>query len=104
MDSDRPAIRPAVVTIDDDLEVLKAIERDLRHRYAKSYRILSANSGQAALNLLQSAVERNYCAYSNIVSDPLLAKLRADPGIDKVLTSGRECQEAVRSPSNALSQ
>ncbi len=58
MDSDRPATRPTVLTIDDDPEVLKAIERDLRHRYAKSYRILSANSGQAALDLLDRLRER----------------------------------------------
>jgi len=58
MESDRPATRPAVLTIDDDPEVLKAIERDLRHRYAKSYRILSANSGQAALDLLDRLRDR----------------------------------------------
>ena len=54
---------------------------------------------QAALHLLQSAVEHNYCSYSNLLTDPLLAKLRADPDIDKVLTSARECQEAVRGTS-----
>jgi len=58
---------------------------------------------QAALDLLQSAVERNYCSYSNLVSDPLLAKLRADPAIDKVLTSASQCQEAVRSSGTASS-
>jgi eukaryotic-like serine/threonine-protein kinase len=47
----------------------------------------------AALHLLQSAVENNYCAYSNLLSDPLLAKLRADPDIDKLLTAAHECQE-----------
>ena len=51
---------------------------------------------QAALHLLQSAIQNNYCAYSNLLTDPLLAKLRADPDIDKLLTAARECQEAVR--------
>jgi serine/threonine protein kinase len=51
---------------------------------------------QAALHLLQSAVQNNYCSYSNLLTDPLLAKFRADPAIDKLLTSARECQEAVR--------
>lgn len=58
MDTDRPAARPAVLTIDDDPDVLRAIERDLRQRYAKSYRILSASSGQAALDLLDRLRER----------------------------------------------
>jgi serine/threonine protein kinase/tetratricopeptide (TPR) repeat protein len=51
---------------------------------------------QAALHLLQSAVEQNYCSYENLLSDPLLAKLRTDAGFDKVLTAARACQEAVR--------
>jgi serine/threonine protein kinase len=51
---------------------------------------------QAALHLLQSAIQNNYCSYSNLLTDPLLAKLRADPDIDKLLTAARECQEAVR--------
>ena len=55
MDLDRPATRPAVLTVDDDPEVLKAIERDLRHRYAKSYRILSANSGPGGARSAGSA-------------------------------------------------
>ena len=51
---------------------------------------------QAALHLLQSAVERNYCAYSNLRSDPLLAKLRTDNAFDKLLTAASACQERVR--------
>src|SRR5579871_2454625 len=44
--------KAGLLTIDDDPEVLKAIERDLRRRYAQTYRILTANSGPAALELL----------------------------------------------------
>ncbi|MFY9702391.1 MAG: protein kinase, partial [Terriglobales bacterium] len=51
---------------------------------------------QAALHLLQSAVEQNYCAHENLLSDPLLAKLRSDPAFDKVLTAAGACQDAVR--------
>jgi hypothetical protein len=51
---------------------------------------------QAALHLLQSAVEQNYCAYTNLLSDPLLDKLRTDTGFDKVLSAAGACQEAVR--------
>jgi eukaryotic-like serine/threonine-protein kinase len=52
---------------------------------------------QAALHLLQSAVEQNYCAHENLLSDPLLAKLRTDTAFDKVLTAAGTCQETVRS-------
>jgi eukaryotic-like serine/threonine-protein kinase len=52
---------------------------------------------QAALHLLQSAVEQNYCAHENLLSDPLLAKLRTDTEFDKVLTAAGACQQAVLS-------
>ena len=55
---------------------------------------------QAALHLLESAVEQNYCAHENLLSDPLLAKLRTDTAFDKVLTAAGACQEVVRSFAN----
>jgi thioredoxin reductase (NADPH) len=51
--------RPAVLTVDDDPEVLLSIERDLRARYARKYRILRADSGVSALQLLKRLLERN---------------------------------------------
>ena len=51
--------RPAVLTVDDDPEVLLSIERDLRARYARKYRILRAESGMAALQILKRLLERN---------------------------------------------
>jgi len=58
---------------------------------------------QAALHLLQSAVEQNYCAHENLLSDPLLAKLRTDAAFNKVLTAASVCQEAVRAETNQSS-
>ena len=51
--------KPAVLTIDDDPEVLRAVERDLRQRYADRYRILRAESGAAALDALDQLKKRN---------------------------------------------
>src|SRR5579863_7792655 len=51
--------RPVLLTIDDDPEVLKSIERDLRKHYAEDYRVLTAGSGQAALDLLKRLDERH---------------------------------------------
>ncbi|MGD0790874.1 MAG: protein kinase [Terriglobales bacterium] len=59
---------------------------------------------QAALHLLQSAVEQNYCAHENLLYDPLLAKLRTDTAFDKVLTAAGACQEAVRASGNTQGQ
>ncbi|MGA9988198.1 MAG: protein kinase [Terriglobales bacterium] len=55
---------------------------------------------QAALHLLQSAVDQNYCAHENLLYDPLLAKLRTDTAFDKVLTAAGACQETVKAAEN----
>lgn len=47
------AARPVLLTVDDDPEVLRAIERDLRRRYGEHYRVLRAESAAAALELLE---------------------------------------------------
>jgi len=48
----RPAAKPVLFTIDDDPEVLHAVERDLRRRYGADFRILRATSGEAAVAAL----------------------------------------------------
>ncbi len=51
--------KPAILTVDDDQEVLRSVERDLRSRYAEKYRVLRADSGKAALETLQELKKRN---------------------------------------------
>ncbi|MEM9595801.1 MAG: FAD-dependent oxidoreductase [Acidobacteriota bacterium] len=50
--------RPAILTIDDDPDVLRAVARDLRRRYGKDYRIVRADSGAAGLRVLDELRER----------------------------------------------
>ena len=45
--------KPVLLTIDDDPEVLRAIERDLRRKYAADYRVLRAESGAAAMDIVR---------------------------------------------------
>ena len=51
--------KPTLLTVDDDPNVLKAIERDLRSRYAEKYRVLRAESGDAGLGILRELKVRN---------------------------------------------
>jgi len=51
--------RPVILTIDDDPDVLRAIESDIRKRYNQNYRILRADSGVSALALLRRLQQRN---------------------------------------------
>jgi thioredoxin reductase (NADPH) len=51
--------KPVLLTVDDDPEVLRAIERDLRGRYADRYRVMRASSGGAGLDTLRELKARN---------------------------------------------
>src|SRR5918996_275480 len=44
--------KPVILAVDDDPQVLRAVERDLRRRYAREYRILRADSAEAAMDAL----------------------------------------------------
>ena len=44
--------KPAIFTVDDDPEGLRAAECDLRRRYSREYRILWTDSGQSTLDVL----------------------------------------------------
>src|SRR5437763_9597032 len=51
--------KPVLLTVDDDAEVLRAVERDLRRHYADRYRVLRAESGATALEALRGLKKRN---------------------------------------------
>ena len=64
------------------------------------YRVgaLMAYCGQtdAALRLLKTAVQQNYCAYSALLEDPLLKGLRKNTAFNEVLTAGSTCQQTLK--------
>jgi thioredoxin reductase (NADPH) len=51
--------KPVIMIVDDEPAVLNAVERDLRPRYSKDYRIVKAESGAAALDATQRLHQRN---------------------------------------------
>lgn len=51
--------KPVILSVDDDREVLRAVERDLRRKYAGDYRVLRAESGDAALEIVRELKVRN---------------------------------------------
>ena len=50
--------KPTIITVDDEPQVLNAIERDLRQQYRRDYRIVTANSGLEALEIVQRLKQR----------------------------------------------
>lgn len=51
--------KPVLLTVDDDAEVLRAVERDLRREYGNRFRVLRADSGEKALDALRQLKLRN---------------------------------------------
>ena len=45
--------KPILLSVDDDADVLRAIERDLRSQYGADYRVLGSGSPESALDLLK---------------------------------------------------
>jgi thioredoxin reductase (NADPH) len=46
--------KPVLFAIDDDPEVLRAVDRDLRRQYGEPYRVMRASSGPQALEALEA--------------------------------------------------
>jgi thioredoxin reductase (NADPH) len=51
--------KPILLSVDDDSDVLRAIERDLRSKYGAEYRVMGSDSPQGALDLLKQLKVRN---------------------------------------------
>jgi thioredoxin reductase (NADPH) len=51
--------KPILLAVDDDPEVLRAVEHDLRRHYAERHRVLRADSGAAAVAALRALKKRN---------------------------------------------
>ena len=50
--------QPTIMTVDDDPDVLSAVERDLRKHYRREYRIMKAASGKDALQAARELKQR----------------------------------------------
>ena len=52
-------MRPVLLTVDDDPQVVRAVERDLRQKYGRRFRVFKSESGENALRLLKELKLRN---------------------------------------------
>ena len=52
-------VKPFIVSVDDEPQVLNSINRDLRRHFRKDYRIIKAGSGQEALDTVRELKQRN---------------------------------------------
>ena len=59
MNSARNVEKPVILAVDDEPTVLSAVARDLRREYGQQYRVMKAQSGEAALELVRESKLRN---------------------------------------------
>ncbi len=52
------SVKPGILVVDDEPEVLRAVQRDLRSRYASEYRILAAGGGAEAIETIKELATR----------------------------------------------
>ena len=57
--TERHLSKPAILTVDDDPTVLRAIERDLRQHYHSRFRVVTASSGAHGLTAAKELAARN---------------------------------------------
>ena len=70
---------PVILTVDDETEVLRAVQRDLRSHYAADYRIIGATGGREAIDAINELATRGGA----------LALILADQRYFSLLESGR---------------
>ncbi len=56
---DQIMAKPILLSVDDDPDVLRAIERDLRSQYGADYRVIGSDSPDGALSILKQLKVRN---------------------------------------------
>jgi thioredoxin reductase (NADPH) len=52
-------MKPVLLIVDDDPQVLQAVGIDLRHKYGDRFRVLKLDSGATALDILKQLKLRN---------------------------------------------
>ncbi len=66
---------------------------DPENRYLFATELAFCGEKDLALRLLKSAIAGNYCAYTALQKDPLLASLRSTPEFAQLLSAAKQCQD-----------
>ena len=88
-------LRPGLDQIAQQAETGLPVEPDPENSYYQGSIYAYCGKNAAALHMFTLAIELNYCAYSNLLSDPLLSKIRSDPAFNQVLTAAHDCQAGI---------
>jgi thioredoxin reductase (NADPH) len=64
-------MKPVIMTVDDDPQVLRSVERDLRSKYGNEFRVIRADSGTTALEILKQLKLRTHATYTQQVPNDI---------------------------------
>jgi CheY-like chemotaxis protein len=62
-------MKPVIMTVDDDPQVLRSVERDLRSKYGNEFRVIRADSGTTALEILKQLKLRTHATFTQQVNN-----------------------------------
>lgn len=83
---------PVILTVDDENEVLRAVQRDLRAKYAEEYRIIAAGGGEEAIAAIDELATRGQ-SLALVLADQRMPRVS---GIDVLRASLRPFPMAKR--------
>jgi serine/threonine protein kinase len=91
--SPRPADLQKIVR---ENEALAMKEPDVESWYHVGALMAACSQNESALRLLKAAIQKNYCAYSALLGDPLLRDLRKESAFNELLTTASNCQTVLK--------
>jgi hypothetical protein len=82
-----------------------ARQKQLRHGFGQTTPLFATQDAWkriSAVSLIKSAIDRNYCTYEALQTDPLLAKFRETGEFRELLSAAKDCQDRVVGGDNGM--
>jgi len=85
---------PFIIIVDDDVQVLRAIQRDVRNRYREEYRIAATESANEALEVLKEFKLKNE-SVALFISDQRMPEMEGIVFLEKALEIYPEAKQVL---------
>src|SRR4030042_993856 len=86
--------KPVILAVDDEPDVLNAVERDLRRRFGTEYRILKTSSGEEALASVHE-LKRRGTAVALLLADQRMPVMSGTEFLEKAIAIYPEVKRAL---------